>query len=466
MKSQTTIKQRILRGIGANTFSQGVNVLIQLIGLPVFLAVWGIEKYGDWLVLNSLAAFLSMSDIGFAMVATNEMTMRVGRGDRRGALVVYQSMWALLATLCGFAFAVLLAILWGSPVTNWLPLKLTSGTSAAAILTVLGAYVLLGRQAAIIQAGFRCDGNYAIGRMLMTFGRLAEFIAQIMVALATGSMFAAAVASLTVRFASLALFMIALSRRSPWLRHGFVHASRQTIRRLIGPAFSFLGMSMGHVLSNQGMVQVVASFLGPTAVVILSLHRTLTNACFQAINAINTAVWPEYSTAIGDGDISLAKTIHRRACRSAIWLSLCTCLLLAIFGPIIVYNWTQASLEIDYPLFSLLLVLIMIKSIWHTSSIVPLATNQHHNLAATFVAGTVVSLLLATILVPRIGLIGVGIGLAFTDILLAYVAVKVSLRLVNDDLVGFVVALTRPPFFSLVKPTSPNTIRHSPPTQN
>lgn len=122
----TTVKQRILRGIGANALGLGVNVLVQLVSLPVFLAVWGVEKYGEWLVLSSLAAFLSMSDIGFALAAANEMTMRV---DRDGALVVYQSMWALLCGLGGLMLVVALAVLWFSPAAGWLPLELTSATN-------------------------------------------------------------------------------------------------------------------------------------------------------------------------------------------------------------------------------------------------------------------------------------------------------------------------------------------------
>jgi len=81
-----SIKSRILKGIFASGFGQAVTILIQLTGLPIFLHFWGVEKYGEWLILSAIPAYLAMSDFGFACVAANDMTMWVAKNQRDKAL--------------------------------------------------------------------------------------------------------------------------------------------------------------------------------------------------------------------------------------------------------------------------------------------------------------------------------------------------------------------------------------------
>lgn len=85
----------IRNGFGANLYSQIVTVIVQLVGVPILLYSWGAQLYGEWLILSAIPAYLSMSDLGFSQSAGNDMTARVARNDRDGALSVFQSLGAL-----------------------------------------------------------------------------------------------------------------------------------------------------------------------------------------------------------------------------------------------------------------------------------------------------------------------------------------------------------------------------------
>jgi len=56
---------------------------------------------------------------------------------------------------------------------------------------------------------------------------------------------------------------------------------------------------------------VVATMLGPTSVVVFSTVRTLTRLGLQAMEMINSTVWPEISVAYGADDRSLVRKLHR-----------------------------------------------------------------------------------------------------------------------------------------------------------
>lgn len=91
----TSVRRRIVYGRGANAFGQLVTIIVQLVGVPILLHAWGVQLYGEWLILFAIPAYLSMTDLGFTQCAANDMTARVARGDRAGALAVFQSLAGL-----------------------------------------------------------------------------------------------------------------------------------------------------------------------------------------------------------------------------------------------------------------------------------------------------------------------------------------------------------------------------------
>ena len=44
---------------------------------------WGIELYGEWIVLNALTAYFAMSDIGLNTVTTNEFSINYKQKNNR-----------------------------------------------------------------------------------------------------------------------------------------------------------------------------------------------------------------------------------------------------------------------------------------------------------------------------------------------------------------------------------------------
>ena len=53
-------RKSIRNNIGANGLTVVINTLFQLITVPILLTNWGVELYGDWLILISLTAYFAM----------------------------------------------------------------------------------------------------------------------------------------------------------------------------------------------------------------------------------------------------------------------------------------------------------------------------------------------------------------------------------------------------------------------
>jgi len=439
------VRLRLLHAVGATSLGPIITAIIQLVSVPVFLHFWGPKLYGEWLVLSAVPVYLGFTDFGFGSVAGNDMTMQVARGEKDAALEVFQSVW-VLTTAVSVSFTLLVAIgLWAIPFERWLKVTLLSRGQVSLILCVLCIYVLLDMQWTVIAAGFRCDGNYAIGTLLGNFVRFGTNASSIIVLAFHATPLLVALTLVIARLLGNWTCQLVLRRKSPWLHYGHHHARLRVIRKLFSPAIAYMALSAGNSFLYQGMTIVVSAVLGPVAVVVFSTTRTLTRFAYQMVDMITNSIWAELSTAFGSGNWLLARKIHRYACQASLVLSSVAILFLILFGDRIYGYWTHYKVAIDHSLFHILLFEVLANSFWFTSSVVPLACNRHERQAVVYVAVTGLSLPVAYLLLPRLGLAGAGISLLLADLCMISYVLPRSLALLHDNMREFALALLRPP---------------------
>src|SRR5215210_4437181 len=76
-----TLLQRLSKGIGAFSVGQVINLALRVLLPPLFLKAWGADVYGEWLVLSSFVAYLSLTDMGGQMYIFNRLTESYAQGD-------------------------------------------------------------------------------------------------------------------------------------------------------------------------------------------------------------------------------------------------------------------------------------------------------------------------------------------------------------------------------------------------
>lgn len=423
---------RIASALAANAFGQAVTIGSQLVLTPLFFWAWGAARYGEWLILSSIPAYLTMTDMGIGSAAGNEMTMRAGAGDHRAA---QQTFWSALAVALG---ASLLAMILGSlaaalvwrfelPPTPHIPVS-----EAALILLALSVGVGLGFFGSVVSAGFRCCGRNALGITLANVGRLAE-------ALTMGALLLAHHTPLTVSAAALAvkLFMLLLQggvllRVCPWLFSPGGRPELQIVRQLIRPAMGFLAFPLGDALALQGPILVIGAVFGGTGVAMFASLRTLARVPVQITNMFNSSLWPEISRAYGAGDLVLLRKLHRASWGVNLLLTSLLALGLVVIGAWVFRVWLGADAPFDSRVFAALMLVTVLSAVWHASSIVLVAINQHLLLGAIYATANAVCLGAAAALSPDLQWAGLFAALLAAElVLLAWVLPRV-LRVTGD----------------------------------
>jgi O-antigen/teichoic acid export membrane protein len=438
-------KRRLAMGFASSWFSKVSNSVIQLIQVPVFLHFWATAVYGNWVIVTAFPTQLTFSSIGFGNVASNEMTMLEAGGDREGALRVFQSCWWLIALICTAIGLLLVAVLYLLPVADLLNVHAISATDTKWILFYLGVAVLLGQLEQLMGAAYTCVARYAFGSFLKNLLSLAAFGAtMIPVVLGYGPRTAALVLAVANVLGTV-IFGLFVRRHMPWIEFGWRHARLSEIRRLAAPAFAFMGFPIGVAMNLQGTLLVVGYALGPFDVVVFSTARTLSRVALQMVQMVNNTVWPELSLAYGAKNIPLLRSLHRRACQTALILAagIITCMM--SLGPWFLSHWTHGVVPPSRSLLAILLLGVLVYALWSTSSTLATALNKHQRLAAWYIVGTGVTVIFTYVLARRFGLYGAAWSLILSEVIMNIYVLPASLRIAEDTFPAFAASMLHYP---------------------
>lgn len=416
----TSVRQRIVHGLGANAFGQLVTIIVQLVGVPILLHAWGVQLYGEWLILFAIPAYLSMTDLGFSQSAGNDMTARVARGDRAGALAVFQSLGILVSSVTAVGMLLTVALLWWLPLDRWLHFQVLDADASRWVLGLLAAQVFVSLMNGVNHAGFRANGDYALHTSLNATARLVQFGSVWTIALAGGGPVLAAAGFLAVQAVFTAACAVILSRRHRWLRFGIASARRAELEPLWRPALANVVIPLAQALNVQGMVLVVGALLGPVAVVVFSTLRTLARLALQAVLAVSHAIQPELEGARGLRDQSLLESLYIKGLGTTLVLSLAVGLLLAFSGPWIVTVWTNGQVNIDYGLFYLLLVSSICSVFWYGALGLLKALQRHLSSTLFYALCSLGAIVLAAASMKMTGMVVfAGVALVLEEVFMA-----------------------------------------------
>jgi O-antigen/teichoic acid export membrane protein len=395
------------------------------------LHVWGAAEYGQWLTLNAIPAYLSISDFGLGTVAANDMTMKVAAGNLGGARNAFTVSWMCVAAITLVIGSILIPLVFMAPWTNWLDVTAMGPGQAKATLAALAIYALVTQNFAGRMDAFRSFGRYALGNVIKASERLGEFGA-IVVALAfhapplivAGSMLAVVVACLVAVWIS--LYVLA-----PWLREGGRRFDLSLAKAYFRPSAALILYWLSDMLMVQGLTIVIAVRLGPVVVAGFNTLRTLSRVPLQLSQMISWAFVPELAASKGAGDLKSAQTLAFNLIRLAIWGAAATSILLFLLGDFVYRNWTLGRLSFDKPLFSALLLIAVANGVWTSALYILIAFNAQSRVTAGLVSGAVVSFGLVLLLVHTFGIWGIPLVLLPVHLLWTLYVTRIAAQLID-----------------------------------
>jgi len=411
---------RLLKSAVALSAGQLLNILGNLLLVPLFLSRWSIDQYGEWMALSAVVAYFGVSDLGMNSAASNVMTAAYARGDieryrflQGSAMAFYLSMASIVSVLLVGTIAVF-------PVPVWIGIRHIPLATAKCVVWLLAARVLWQMPAAQLFTIYRSTGNLAATQWFGNLQAVGMVIAAAVPLVLDGGVFAVAAWSLAPLLLVTLSAWRSLGGSHPELLPRLSAARIRGIRELMGPSLMFGLIMISVAVATQGPVLLVSAALGGASVALLVTTRTLTNVIRQITGLLGTALWPELTRLDATGSAESLRFGLRLLAFSLATFCAALAGTLWFEGAEVISVWTGRRLVPDIWLLRLLLIALVLQTPWLASSAFTVASNRHRALSYSYAVSAVLSVITTAILVRPCGLIAVPIGVILGDAAACY----------------------------------------------
>lgn len=388
---------------------------VQFLQVPLFLAHWGPERYGVWLLLQILQLLMSRSDFGLAIATSKEITMRAERGDQAGAIQVYQTAYTAICACQVILLGMLCAAIWvfrgqiGSLHLSF------SDFAWTAIFMALGGFMMAHVEA--LYAAFYASGIFRQGIFVRAAAQVSWFIC-VAVAVFAGANLPQAAAAMFVGWVAPVIVALIILK---WQKSPFVPRLRLQfgeLRSLVAPSLSMASLPAAQIISLSAPRLIVGAIAGPAGLALFNAHRQLTRIV-ALVFGLSIAIEPSMTVAIGrnDNERFLDLAVDCQLIVAAVTAA--ALLGLVIVGPFIFPIWTGGTTKFAVALFVPLALCAALESLWRSVMAALTAANEHVRAGLSYILVNVFGFLLlaAASLVVHIGTVGLSWALVLIELL-------------------------------------------------
>lgn len=424
----------IRKNITANMFGVGVQLLNQIILVPFYILFWGNELYSDWIVISALTTIFAMSDVGLNNVIQNRFSIKLSEGNYNECNSLLTDNYILVIITLIFTLLGCTLFVCIYDITEVMSLHLLNRRQASFVFLILIAKVFIGMCSGIENAIYRATHNASISVYMDQIGNLAvALITLICILIKVPVTFL----SVLICLPQLLLCFIKHVHSKKYYRYSlsWKDVDLTLFKNILWPSLSFMAFPIGNTIILQGYTLVVNSFFGADSVVLYNTTRTLCNFIKTFIGALQSAVWPEYSIAYGNKNFDFMRRLHRKILKTSVFLASVIGIGLLLFGPIIFNIWTRGAICFSYSLMSVYVLVLFVESLWTSSSVTLMATNNHTKLGIVYIFSSSMGISIAYF-VAKIGmpLWSIVLTLVVSHCVIATYSIQAGLRLTNDSL--------------------------------
>jgi O-antigen/teichoic acid export membrane protein len=428
--------QRIIHSTIAATAARGLNLLVGFISVPLAVGYLGRDRYGVWITISSLLAFLSFTDFGLGSSLLNAVADANGRNDRHQAQRYVSSAFWLLAVM-GIVLWVAFA---GS--SHWIAAQLFSGNGPSSLLSEASPAVFIAitifflnfplNLFAYVLSAHQENAIVNITAMITAAANLVAIV--VVVACKAGLIWLVLSYSGCGLVVSLICSIWLFGYSKPWLKPSIQAVDWTVMRNLLGTGWKFLAVSFFWMINSQTDNLIISHFLGPGAVTPYSIAFRLFSytVVFQSFAVF--ALWPAYTEARARNDVAWI----RRAFRANVFFSFISsapfAILFIVFGQRIIRLWAG---EDAVPQFQLLVWMAIWNLMLATLNAGTCLLKAFGRLSGMTIYGSitaVVNIALSIILVQHWGVVGVVFASIVSVALFSYLPVFLEARVALEKL--------------------------------
>lgn len=369
--------KRILSGFIANGYSQGVTIFSQIVLVPFFIANWGVQQYGDWLILIALPMYISLSDMGFSTTASNEMCMLSGKGREKEVLTTFVSSWYLSVGLASALSIFLYGVFWFLQYTGTYKFSTINSETAQLGFCLYLVYMFLTVLCATIASIYKYAQRFPLNIYINNTTRLFESVSTIILLVLKSDVITVIIGMILIRTIGLLCLTEVAKKVAPFFTLRASAFSFYKIKNLTRSSLNFSLYSSAVNLFPQAFVIALGSTFSSQIVVGYTMVKTLARFGFQVLNSYNISLSVEISHLTGNKNWTKIFALIDKSFIFFFSFSLLYILIGSVSVDYIFKIWSGLTFHVDLTLFLLVSAASLTQSIWMLFFSVFASSNNH-----------------------------------------------------------------------------------------
>lgn len=332
--------RKALWSVVVSYLGRGISIAISLISVPLTLGYLDKERYGLWLTISSIVAYLNVSDLGIGMSLRNRIAEARGAGEAEKIGKLLSTGFLLMVIVGWFVATSGVLISWFAPIGEWLSLSSVAverelrGTLTVTALTF--AYLL--PVSAIINAQTGYQEAYLSG--LWGFaGGILSLLALLGVVYFKGDMVCLSLATFFVAQLPNLANIWNFFKKHPEARISLPKVDLSLLPSLFGIGWQFFALQIYTVVLWQSDNLVIATQLTPEAVVPYSVAYRLMWIPLSLLSSVPASLWPAYAEAKTRGDWEWIRLTYERTTLVSLLISGLAATVVFVWGQEFIWIW-------------------------------------------------------------------------------------------------------------------------------
>ena len=370
---------RISKLFAAQNASQVISLLTQLLLPPIFLHNYGVTLYGEWLALSAAIGYLATVNYGIQTYTNMQMTIHYNRGEV-DECVHLQSGGLFILLIVFLSLTILLCGIFFIPLDTWLHLQLPL-REAQIILYLLSLQIGVGMVFGFFSGNYMVIGSAHRGANFNNLNLLVSTLAMALLAAMRMKLIWVAAAQLAVTVLMTCYLFVDFSRLAPALRPTLRHWRKTSLRNILKPSAHYALLYSSNILGYQLPVIVIQRVLGPAAVVIFSVTRTIYSMGRRLPYLVTNSIGPEVTITYGERNWKKLRQLYELSERVVLLLIPPLSFGVMLFTPLLLALWLRRGSLYDPFVCLLFGITIAIQSVKEHKYQFQFSTNQVRELS-------------------------------------------------------------------------------------
>jgi len=392
----------------------------------MFLAFWGSELYGEWLMLTALPTYLMLcSDIGITGTLHNELArMRHNGTERKDIIALYSVGFKFVLFFALSVLTIVSAIAFFLPLTSINKLELLNQQEAFGIVEFGCIQLLLTQLSFFFRSAYRCENKNARAMLLDTLCELGKVVVGVLIVALGFSPLSYSFAITVVCLMKVIAFALDSYIVAPWLRIDWFAKSYNQLKGLILPGLGLFTMTLVNALQNQGALLVLGWAASPAVVAMFQVCRTFINGIAQLYGIIWNSIYPELASAFSSGLHNQVKILMQCVFRLMNFGFFIGFFLVIFFGDAIFKLWLHRDGFFVVPLVLPMFFSLIPYNYQTGLSFIAISQNKVHNMVLYTLLVRFLALCMLYLTVVTWGLTSVGYVFLVSEMAMTFVVAR------------------------------------------